>query len=510
MEITGVTYSTAHYEHYNQNGDRNYFEEVIDKMILDGIVGMNETFRTAISNLSKDKKRMTILSLLDPDRNTFLKIKALIGDGNYSKADHIADVVNLLREYVKVAETLRRQYGEVMTPTSLITDMLNKLPKEVWSNPNLKWFDACNGVGPFICLVIYGLMKGLKNWEEDEEKRYKHIVENMIYSGEIQPSNVFLYMCAVDPKDEYKLNVYCGDFLAKNFDEHMKNVWGIENFDIIVGNPPYDKSQNADGKRGGGDTLWDKFVIKYINKLKSNGYLSLVHPTIWRKPQSERSSSKEVNKLMMSKQIHYLEMHDSKDGMKTFNAGTRYDFYVLENCDIYTTTKINDEDRIITNVDLKGYNFIPNKGLEFFNKILAGLNDEKCPVIFNRTNYGSDRPYVIEIQDDIHKYRLVHSTPKAGNRYLYSSRNDRGHFGIPKVIFGESGIYDVIIDMNGEYGMSQGAMAIVVSDIEEANNIKEVLLSDGFSKFLESVMWSNFRIDWRLFTFLKKDFWKEF
>jgi hypothetical protein len=60
MEITGVTYSTAHYEHYNQNGDRNYFEEVIDAMILDEIAGMNETFRTAISNLSKDKKRMTI------------------------------------------------------------------------------------------------------------------------------------------------------------------------------------------------------------------------------------------------------------------------------------------------------------------------------------------------------------------------------------------------------------------------------------------------------------------
>ena len=23
-------------------------------------------------------------------------------------------------------------------------------------------------------------------------------------------------------------------------------------------------------------------------------------------------------------------------------------------------------------------------------------------------------------------------------------------------------------------------------------------------------MWSNFRIDWRLFTYFKKDFWKEF
>jgi len=41
MEITGVTYSVDHYEHYNQNGDRNYFEEVVDAMILDGISGMN-------------------------------------------------------------------------------------------------------------------------------------------------------------------------------------------------------------------------------------------------------------------------------------------------------------------------------------------------------------------------------------------------------------------------------------------------------------------------------------
>ena len=510
MEITGVTYSTAHYEHYNQHGDINYFEEVIDAMILSEIGGMNETFRTAISNLPRDRKRMTILSLLDPDRNTFLKIKSLIGDGNYSKTEHISDVVNLLREYVKVAETLRRQYGEVMTPTSLITDMLNKLPKEVWSNPNLKWFDACNGVGPFMCLVIYGLMKGLKSWENDDEKRYKHIVENMIYSGEIQPSNVFLYMCAVDPKDEYKLNVYCGDFLAKNFDDHKKNVWGIDDFDIIVGNPPYDKSQNADGKRGGGDTLWDKFVIKYINNLKSNGYLSLVHPTIWRKPQSERSSSKEVNKLMMSKQIQYLEMHDSRDGMKTFNAGTRYDFYVLENCDIYTTTKINDEDRIITNVDLRGYNFIPNKGLEFFNKILASPSDEKCQVIFNVSNYETRKEYVSDFQDDVYRYTLIHTTTKSGPRYKYSSRNDKGHFGIKKVIFGDSGINEPIVDINGEYGMTQHAMGIKVDSLDEANTIKNVLMGDNFSKFLESVMWSNFQIDWRLFTFLKKDFYNYF
>lgn len=64
--------------------------------------------------------------------------------------------------------------------------------------------------------------------------------------------------------------------------------------------------------------------------------------------------------------------------------------------------------------------------------------------------------------------------------------------------------------MNGELGMTQHAMAIEVESIEEANNIKNALLSKDFSDFLKTVMWSNFQIDWRLFSFLKKDFWKEF
>jgi hypothetical protein len=64
--------------------------------------------------------------------------------------------------------------------------------------------------------------------------------------------------------------------------------------------------------------------------------------------------------------------------------------------------------------------------------------------------------------------------------------------------------------MNGEFGMTQHSMAIKVSSLDEAENIKKVLLSDRFTNFLESVMWSNFQIDWRLFGFLKKDFWKEF
>ena len=40
--------------------------------------------------------------------------------------------------------------------------------------------------------------------------------------------------------------------------------------------------------------------------------------------------------------------------------------------------------------------------------------------------------------------------------------------------------------------------------------LKKVLESLEFKKVLESCSWSNYQIDWRLFTYFKKDFWKEF
>jgi hypothetical protein len=35
-------------------------------------------------------------------------------------------------------------------------------------------------------------------------------------------------------------------------------------------------------------------------------------------------------------------------------------------------------------------------------------------------------------------------------------------------------------------------------------------MSNVFKKFIDACSWSNYQIDWRLFTYLKKDFWKEF
>jgi hypothetical protein len=288
MEITGLTYSVSHYEHYEKNGDKNYFEEIVDKMILEGISGMNDSFHNAIMSLDRDKKRMSILSLLERDRGLFSRIKAL-SNKDINRMDHIKDVILMLREYVKVGEVEKKKFGEVMTPLELVKEMLATLPEEVWSNPNLKWLDPANGTGPYPSMVIYKLMNGLKEWEPNDEKRYKHIVENMIYVCELQPKNMFLYLCAIDPFDTYRLNVYTGSFLEDGFDYHMKNVWGVENFDVCIGNPPY----NSDYKKN----LYIDFFERFFSFRSDTGYLTFVTPSRYVIQPEYESFRKTVGKI---------------------------------------------------------------------------------------------------------------------------------------------------------------------------------------------------------------------
>jgi hypothetical protein len=90
---------------------------------------------------------------------------------------------------------------------------------------------------------------------------------------------------------------------------------------------------------------------------------------------------------------------------------------------------------------------------------------------------------------------------------MYTNDSTKGFFGIPKVIFGDSGINEPIIDMEGKYGMTQHAMALRVASKSEAERLVAFLKSNYFTNILQSCMWSSFQIDWRLFTYFKDRFW---
>jgi len=153
-----------------------------------------------------------------------------------------------------------------MTDLNLVKHILSRIPEDDFKNPYKTFIDLANGTGVFPLVVIYRLMKGLEEWEPNEEKRYKHIVENQIYVSEIQPKNMFLYLCLIDPYDEYDLNIYCGSSLDDGFKKHMKEVWKKETFDYSIGNPPFNQ-------------MIDMKFVKLSYEITDA--ICIVHPSTW-------------------------------------------------------------------------------------------------------------------------------------------------------------------------------------------------------------------------------------
>lgn len=390
------------------------------------------------------------------------------------------------------------------TPRSLVNDMLDKLPASIWSDPSKTFLDPSFTNGTFIFALIDRLMIGLTSKIPDSKKRLTHILSNQVHGCELNEIPYLLVMSALERQYgisslDIGVNLGYNNILNKEF--NMK-------FDVVVMNPPYQAPQEAEGKRGGGDLLWPRFVEKAINEFtKQDGHVCAVHPSGWRKPESSRSKFAGMFKMMAHENhMMHLEIYDSQQGMKTFGAGTRYDWYVIDKSSTGGTTTVKDQVGEVFVVDLKNYQWLPNHSFKQINSMLG----DGSGVIFDRGAYGTDktRDWTSQEQDSTFCFPLVHSTPKKGNRFWYSSRNDNGHFGIPKVIFGDSGIHDVIVDSDGQYGMTQHAMALPIINQDDGLRAKEYLMSDEFQNILDACSWSNFQIDWRMFTYFKKGFWR--
>lgn len=292
-----ATYSIDHYTEFYKTGNQNLFEEIIEKMMISDLP---EDFKLKINSLPLYKKRLAILSLLDKDRNLFMKIKSFISSEKLSKVEHLKEVILMLREYVKVGEVEKKKFGEVMTDLNLVKHILKRIPKEAFSDMNSTFCDFANGTGVFPLVVIYMLMIGLEEKIPDPDLRYKHIIENQIFVSEIQPKNMFLYMCLVDPYDEYNLNIYCGSSLEQGFRDHMKNVWKKESFNYGIGNPPFNQ-------------MIDMRFVKLSYELCD--VTCIVHPSTWLIDEKGKQRAFNETKELIKDHLESIELFN---GNKVF------------------------------------------------------------------------------------------------------------------------------------------------------------------------------------------------
>jgi hypothetical protein len=412
------------------------------------------------------------------------------------------EILEKIHQYLPVREIEKNKFGEVFTPVELIEEMLDQLPKSVWSNPDLKWLDPANGIGNFPLVIYQRLLKGLKRKIPDLETRKEHILNNMLYMVEINPKNVMIARRIFGKK----ANISCADFLNQE-DKWKRDFKGVNMFDIIVCNPPFQKpiEDKRDEGYGGGRTLWDKFVEKSLEYLRVNGYIGFINPPNWR----GLGDTNKIWGLLRSKLI-YLRIYNVKAGLEWFNASTRFDIYMCQNCPSKNGCLVIDEIGKQHVLDLSKWLFFPNYNYKKIRSIIASPTNEKVNIIYSSSIYDARKKYMSKTLNKNHIYPVVYTMNRDGIQFIYTSDNTKGHFGISKVILSVGGSIYPYNDHEGKYGMSQNAFGIPISSKKEGDMIVKAINTPEFKEIIKATKWGAFQTDYRMFNYFKKDFYKYF
>lgn len=90
--------------------------------------------------------------------------------------------MGIIKHYPDILDCIANlSNDEVFTPPILVNKVLDLLPKEVWSNPNLKWLDPCCKTGVFLREIAKRLWIGLAKEIPNEDKRREHIFHEMLW-----------------------------------------------------------------------------------------------------------------------------------------------------------------------------------------------------------------------------------------------------------------------------------------------------------------------------------------
>jgi len=248
----------------------------------------------------------------DKNSNTYnisiqfkMSIKSLI--------DRPKELLELINECLKPKTVEKKTFGEVFTPMDFINDKQlkdlesywkKKHNEIIWTNEKLTWYDMAVGMGNYPIAIYYKLMDGLKDKIKDEQERKKHIIEKMLYLGELNKKNCFVLKQIFNLNNEFKLNLYEGNTLEVD----IKKVFGKSKFDIIIGNPPY----NEELTKSGAKPLYNKFIEYYVNKCD---YLTFIVPSRWFAGGKGLDKFREM--MLNRKDIVYITHYD--DACKIFS-----------------------------------------------------------------------------------------------------------------------------------------------------------------------------------------------
>lgn len=187
----------------------------------------------------------------------------------------------------------KSQYSEVFTPFEIAYEMINLLPIDILMKYDKVYLDAGCGCGN-ISITLYKILYENININNKRD----HILNDMIHLLDINNERIMDVLKILPCKNYYNVN-----FLDFNY-----NI----KYDVIVSNPPFIINNNNKKQ-----TIWHDFFKKCISLLKEDGYLCIIIPSIWMKPEHI------MYKLITFYKIHKIKCYKNNESNKIFNGDAR-------------------------------------------------------------------------------------------------------------------------------------------------------------------------------------------
>jgi hypothetical protein len=389
-------------------------------------------------------------------------------------------------------------------------DKLGGLPESVWKNSKLKWLDPASGIGNFPITAFYKLDHALSNEFKDVNERRKHIIQEMLYMIELDKGN------ASTCKKLFKMihpeavpNIINKDTLSFKSPEQLRELFGFDKFDIIMGNPPF----NAGGTLKGGGALWPDFVKFAFNNINKDGYIVYVHPPGWRKfydPEMRDNQGKLLYEIKENEwNIDFINVSDIPPP-----HFPPVDHYIIHTSNKegehteYNSTFAGEKDIGMMKID---YPFIPNlinkATLNILKKIFS-MHGDVIKIVYNQNFKPTSKDTATK-----GGVRHYHFTDKDGRKHYYNKvyeSNTPSYISKPKVIMTFNGGYEkgklFAFYSDESVGTTNNSMYMEVDNKRQADHLVEFFNSDIITFLMKITQYSaspNHKNEFKILNMLK-------